>query len=853
MRLPVNADTFEHEVYFDPEGNLLMITKDQAATTGTRYKTIGWTIKKENLPIEDTLSARIMLSETGSEVKKDGTVYTHFETPASTVMNAIFAVSEDWALALSEYGGYVYLDAIMTVTVNGVPYGSMDEWGNTYGEVYFTREGIAGAASWSDPSGLFSHFGLRIEYPPTDPGGEETSDYDYSYGREYVDSNELVVYAQEYEDQRFDVSLGIPTGEELGYLGSLQKYYFDISLTKHSGEMMSSVKLIGYSQDEDGELSMTSMLYSVKKPYCYYTIKKLSVYTIESGYLKNAALPQGRSDFPGFDEITVEVEKNRGSYVEAPPVTELWIEKIDYDAMSSEAKREAAEKAAGGIKVRNDVFKIDGINILKGSWTTGEASGIHIPSEAKRCEVRGSSLLIPHTVKNGIHGSAAYAVYKKYNGTALKKHEIEGVNGVAVHTPVVCAAEMSDDKRHNQQVIPTQFISLVLGRQFELQFTDRGEHRNIKGYGMRDYGKYILRREVIFPFEVYSGETRIDAQVPVAPDGSGKLSLYLPVGVEEGDYEIKLIVYAKNHAASGEPAPPSGRQANLNIDEYSAYRLLKVHVSGRMYDLSITGIQDYPRWEDVFRENDEYNGFRYRLGRLSMERTAVQGREDARVFPVLSGSHPYDEGAGPVGLGYFVDFELKTIGSMRGDMDGILLMPVFYHMDRDGTNRHRVKLYDGKELTLLSYEMAIDSGNRYYRPVLERNVSDEEICLRSIQLWRGSFGLSPDVVVVDSGVDLEKYIEQRGGRLSRRDPVIERSGLLLVRFEIESVNDGRVNLSFANPLNERYGYCNMWKDQGFFYERVDSLGNRFTFLDGDFLVFDMDNGIYKDYESWGTH
>ena len=68
-----------------------------------------------------------------------------------------------------------------------------------------------------------------------------------------------------------------------------------------------------------------------------------------------------------------------------------------------------------------------------------------------------------------------------------------------------------------------------------------------------------------------------------------------------------------------------------------------------------------------------------------------------------------------------------------------------------------------------------------------------------------------------------------------------------------TVENGKWHLSYINPENEQKGYCNMWKRQGFSYERVDAHGTRFHFLDGDFLLFDLKQTLHRDYESWGTH
>ena len=74
-----------------------------------------------------------------------------------------------------------------------------------------------------------------------------------------------------------------------------------------------------------------------------------------------------------------------------------------------------------------------------------------------------------------------------------------------------------------------------------------------------------------------------------------------------------------------------------------------------------------------------------------------------------------------------------------------------------------------------------------------------------------------------------------------------------MQFEILSMKDGAVNLSYINAENAQKGCCNMWQRQGFIRERSLPNGQTVTFEDGDFLLFDMENTINSDYVSFGTH
>jgi hypothetical protein len=122
-----------------------------------------------------------------------------------------------------------------------------------------------------------------------------------------------------------------------------------------------------------------------------------------------------------------------------------------------------------------------------------------------------------------------------------------------------------------------------------------------------------------------------------------------------------------------------------------------------------------------------------------------------------------------------------------------------------------------------------------------------------VQVWKGEYQLSADLCLVDASVDLDAYIRGKGGRIGQRDPVFLQGGYLLVSFDICSYTAGTQHLSYINAANAAKGYCDMWSLQGFSYERMDCYGNSFTFQDGDCLLFDRENNLHRDYESWGTH
>lgn len=418
-----------------------------------------------------------------------------------------------------------------------------------------------------------------------------------------------------------------------------------------------------------------------------------------------------------------------------------------------------------------------------------------------------------------------------------------------IHTPVVCRGKCSNDIANNQQVVPTKHASFILGRDFYVGIDTYGRHRDILGYQTREYEKYTAQKQVRFPFEVYIDETYYPQNTWIEiPISVRALAVYLPVGVQEGDYLIHFRTIAKN-AWTDKQMDSGEKNANWNLSSYSATDQIKVTVLGRVYDLAITNVVDYPRWQSVFA----YDHRRYWIGKKNVEGEDCLTRSRDGIFPILYGDHPYNQNAGAVGLGYRVLFQLKTIGNMRGENDRIILYPTYYYLSRDGRSRQKVCLYDAKTLKMMRPIVLLESKNRSCLPVTYRNVSDVGLQRTSVQVWSGEYQLPADARVIAESCDLNQYIRTHGNRISTHDPVFLKDGYLMVQFEILTVENGKWHLSYINPENEQKGYCNMWKRQGFSYERVDGRGTRFHFLDGDFLLFDLKQTLHRDYESWGTH
>ena len=956
------------DVFFDDEGNLVMTSNDKAAHGAVSYRTVGWTLKKEDKPVSETKSARVNQVEYSREPAPGDPdrVITTYKVSEDKLFDRIKKCDADWAKELYRDGGTVYLDAIMTVVYNETPSGGINADGSIWGTVYFTAASIKSAENWADPDSLDSHFGkrayfegdkkklwgrLKVEYYEvtgddidsarpldflefdrdedledkvyiieaedlsdyelkftystiscitkegltTKYGGQHvynvdnsnfkyesvtvrfyfeeiisTKPYSYTYGKEFVtEKNRACLQAVPLGDPEFDVETRVPSGEKLCAVFNLQKYYMNIDLTKYSGKRFVSVEVRIWSYSDSGTYREKKKKVYVSCEYSYFRIDNVKIFEADTAVIENGALPDDVR-FEDIPDVNVICRTNRGSYVRTPEEPDVaYISEDEYKEGGKEVLLEAAEWACSGPGVRNDLLSVDGHIFLNGAWCYGCTSGFSAPEGSAETTLYREDILIPETVENGGYTSRAYVTYKrmriKQNGElyytgAEAIHYTKDVNGIFVHTPVVCVARCTDDISGNQQYEKTVHKSLVLGREFTLSISEVGQNADAKGYGYRDYSKYSGKKQVRLPFPVYYGEKYVLPYTWVTLPGNSAV-FYLPVGVEEGNYEVEYRMFAVNCPAI-DPADGSlaekltERRANKNSDFYIADDMLTVTVTGRMYDLAVTDVEDHPGWSEIFNRESGMN-VKYRIGRLSMEGDVIPGRVRDPILPVMTknaeGPSISEADLKIPGAGYRVRFELKTIGSMRGEKDGIVMLPKYFHISGDGRCRTEVRLYSGKDLSPVYTPVTLTSKDRNFLPVYTKNVTDRQICERSIQLWSGSFRLPDDIYAVPVNVDLSQYIAGKAGRIKQSDSIFLKGGYILVQFEILSVSDGSVNLSYINAKNASKGCCNMWKRQGFAYERRFADGIVFNFADGDLFLFDMEKTINADYESFGTH
>lgn len=492
-------------------------------------------------------------------------------------------------------------------------------------------------------------------------------------------------------------------------------------------------------------------------------------------------------------------------------------------------------------------------------------------------------------------------------------YPVSNLTEVVIHTPTVCDAAISDEIAYNQLHHPDKSMAgLILDRSFFVSYPTTGSHRYIEGYGYRDYSRYIENRQIRFPFDVYQGKDYYKAGTWIFIKEE-ITKFYLPIWVKEGKYTVECKAPAINAAAS-HGSEKKEEIANYSNFNYVAVDTIDVEVSGRLYGLSLYDISDYPLWRPVFRMKDSLKrtGFLYTVGDKNQNGDR-NGQNRKYTFPIVNGSHPTIPEAGAVKTGYAIRFYMTTIGNMDQNQDFIHIRPVFYHVNYDGSNRQRVDIYymetiKGKKqrmvkvggirerkntkayrtgdefLTLPEEELALKAGLEgkklkemkkeernlftYSNIMIPENLRtylggkesptgtipsgiSPSRAARSKQRWYGEYYLPSEIHLVPAGYDVLDYSKKN--RVDFSEKFWLQEGYLILNFEIETIQNGKRHLSYHNPINSPYGYCNMWKKEGFSHNKIDSGKNNFKLLEGDLVFFDLKQSAAKDYKSGGTH
>lgn len=596
----------------------------------------------------------------------------------------------------------------------------------------------------------------------------------------------------ESQTGEFDVIQGIPSSELLRTEVETPEYMFEQLYEQQRGKVVYSItvtKTFNLSWTIPGtpgnpgppptpgtpavpmsETVTQAVTVEVVRDYSYWNVSVFDIWTAYSALIENYALPNGESLMMYASPITADATQSLDPkshvFPSICPIINLPSSSINGGSsrpsvpdFTAEAKS-AAESAVKAPDVKNDKATLKGNTLMSDALTSGGhgPTPSNVPMPSKVILEKNNLLIDPLKTNYWQSPSEGLMTYKGVfglNGTPAQKDIPFDVNVVTVHTPVVIYARATDDKEHDQRINPpkrstpanpdTDRHAFILDRPFTVTLPTNGQHRNIPGYGNRDYAKYTKSKQVRFPFDVYS-ETK-QAFYPAntwieVPVGMKDVTFFLPVWVTEGEYTIDYRVFAINALPSGDFGGHE-EEANITIPNslwnvspagtlsaaHTAIDSIEVDVVGRLYDFQVTDIEDY-NWQDVFRDTDGItpSGKSYFVG-LNSTDGDKRGNENPFVLPVSHASHPSGIKNLAVKKGYDFKFNFKTKGDMQSLKDAIRIKPRFYFVNTDGTNRQEVDLYyhtNNKKFIKIGSE-----ADKTYREVVlnepSRNVDMNEI------------------------------------------------------------------------------------------------------------------------------
>ncbi|SHL10207.1 hypothetical protein SAMN02745136_04092 [Anaerocolumna jejuensis DSM 15929] len=780
----------------------------------------------------------------------------------------------------------------------------------------------------------------RFTEKPTESGDSMEREF------ETIDPT-AVIKADTRGNEAYDVLEGIPGTESLYANAITSKYLSGYRFKKVEGTKLYPVtvtKTYTLTWKDKGEVGKPDLphsdtrtvpkTYYIERKYSYWYIDFLGVYGLDKAIIENDALP-GKSITltpSGYKAPTVSYTNSTS---ESDHITEPKIKTpaalsqsinggYSEPSVPDDNLKSYAEAAVDKILCKNDKLLFNGQTMMSDTRKEEAADmPIAIPEgteEIGENVLYKSNLVIPGTRANEAYESTGIITYKPIvnicNREALEvdtDYEINDVNPVVVHTPVVCDGMVQDNRSDNQMITPDAGrASLVLDRPFYVTLPTTGMHRDIQGYGYRDYGKYIASRQVKFAFDTYKGSSTAGTFIPKDTwTGVAENTLfYVPAWVTEGRYEIRFRSTAIN-AAANDGYGKSEDIANISLANYVAEDSSIVQISGRIYGLNIYDVTDYPIWEKVFRlpNSLKLTGFHYTVG-VKNQNGESSGQNPQFTITMVNGSHPNYKNQGILKTGYMTRFSLTTVGSMADSDDYVRIKPKFYFADKDGKNRREADIYytesfNGKEHILvkmggnldLENDKSIKTGDPYLgipESELQRTAYYEGVPLRkwksqtkkiynymnimlpftlrtfigfvdpipqtvtekqaatSVQHWYGEYYLPAEVHIVPKGYDVSNYALHHGG-LDYHEKFWLKEGYIIVNFDITTVKDGELNLSYINAANSENGYCNMWKREGYQYRKTSYHGISFNFQDGDYVIYYANHSVQEDYISSGTH
>lgn len=549
---------------------------------------------------------------------------------------------------------YVIKTSPSPMPVTGTyPYGVVSDH-----KVWWNRTGTdikSGTMAETDIPADVDEFYIIVPLEVTGSTDPEVPEPDPDKGKNVLDDTPKAVVKSDI----YDVVKAIPSTEDIYTEVTAKQYLYAFNAANHVGQKSYDVtitqNLTVVSEDDPDVVISTSPLsktVTVYRNYSYWTIDSFALYVPDKGFVTNMSLnaeKEMEAAFPGtLPTISKKQYGGEANHITEPTynssysmsdVTITEGQTYDFDTVATTY----ASSMVGEISCKNDYFKFGSKVVLSDTAKSTAADGPTISNlpdagDIPNIKAKSGNYTIPGEKKNIKYDSAGYVKYTLKDSIGSPESEmqkdIEDINSVKVHTPVVAKLTISEDNLKYVQDVNADKTKAhaVVGRSdsygaagnenstndfvLDIDFNN-GKHISEKGYGTRsDYGKYVTGYGtnvngtayprgvmVMFDFDVMAnvgGDTdeTNDIYIPKGVWNRIYPSYYVPEWAEPGTHTVKVRVFAVNAEGNDEDEQ---KNKNTTDTKYVAFDEAEIEISGKMYGLTITSNSSTaPDWKDVF-------------------------------------------------------------------------------------------------------------------------------------------------------------------------------------------------------------------------------------------------------------
>lgn len=349
-----------------------------------------------------------------------------------------------------------------------------------------------------------------------------------------------VIDAESKGAERFSVTQGVPTTENLYCFTQGSQYLINVKFNVKTGNKVYPIKVkktynVTLSPDDvigatpsptpTPGASLTpsvtpepivdevevEKIVNISREYQYTEIASIDYYKIDNATITNAALPGGSVIMTptSYSVPTIAYTHYEGEegHLIPPEEVELGIvldaEDVDMEAPDEDFTAEVDEMI-GELKVKNDKMTFGGSTVLDDTEvekTAPEAilSSIREPAKVNDTMMYENGLRINDTLSNSTYPTSGVLKYTRVIGFNSVRSEtlnfdIKELKSVKIHTPVVCDGTLLNDNNQYVQLVNPDLscIPLVLDENgissdFTVSISNFGTHNSYLGYYTRNY------------------------------------------------------------------------------------------------------------------------------------------------------------------------------------------------------------------------------------------------------------------------------------------------------------------------------------------------------------------------------